>query len=122
VGSQEFVEMLTPSELNALKVMVNLDVVGLPNELELIGSPDMVAQAGLIADSMGLPWRPSEVPGNLGSDHAPFIDAGVPAVFLFKFDDQFHTAGDPADRMSAESLAQASEIAAAMLAEFSPAS
>ena len=79
----------------------------------------MVAQAGLIASGLGIDSRPSEVPGNLGSDHVAFINAGVPAVFLFRYDDQFHTANDTADRIQPDALAQAAEVAAAMLAEYS---
>jgi Zn-dependent M28 family amino/carboxypeptidase len=111
---------MTDSELNALRGMVNLDVVGLPQELELIGSPDFVAQAGLIADNLGLPWRPSEVPGGLGSDHVAFIAAGVPSVFLYRHDELFHTPQDTADRMSPASLAETVEVAAAFLAELGP--
>jgi Zn-dependent M28 family amino/carboxypeptidase len=120
VGSRAFVDAMTDAELNGLRGMVNLDVVGLPQELELIGSPDFVSQAGLIADEMGLPWRPSEVPGGLGSDHAPFIAAGVPAVFLYRHDELFHTPQDTFDRMSPVSLAQTVEVASAFLAELVP--
>jgi Zn-dependent M28 family amino/carboxypeptidase len=116
-GSKHFVSMLSAEELDALRGMVNLDVVGLPQELELIGSEDLVAQAGLIADGMGLPWRPSSVPNGLGSDHASFLNAGVPVVFLYRNDPLIHTVQDEISRISVDSLEQTVAVALAMLAD-----
>jgi Zn-dependent M28 family amino/carboxypeptidase len=100
--------------------MVNLDVVGLPQELELIGSEDMVTQAGLVAARLGFPSRPSSVPNGAGSDHLNFIRAGVPSVFLYRNDDRIHTPEDAIDRISSDSLAETVEVAAALLAELAP--
>ena len=116
-GSAHFVESLSDAELSALRGMVNLDVVGLPQDLELIGSEDMVNLAGIVASDLGLPSRPSSVPNGAGSDHLSFIRAGVPAVFLYRHDPLIHTPEDAIGRMSVESLAQTAEAAAAILAE-----
>jgi aminopeptidase YwaD len=116
-GSKAYVAQMSDAELNALRAMVNLDVVGLPQELELIGSEDLVSQAGLIAEGMDLPWRPSFVPSGLGSDHLSFRNAGVPVVFLYRDDTLIHTQEDAIGRISVESLAQTVEVAAALLAE-----
>ncbi len=116
-GSQYYVSQLSVEELATLRGMVNLDVVGLPQDLELIGSEDLVRQAGLIADGMGLPWRESFVPNGLGSDHASFLNANVPVVFLYRHDPLIHTIEDDITRMSADSLGQTVAVAAEMLAE-----
>lgn len=116
-GSQYYVSQLTAEELATLRAMVNLDVVGLPQDLELIGSEDLVRQAGLIADEMGLPWRESFVPNGLGSDHASFLNANVPVVFLYRHDPLIHTIEDDITRMSPDSLGQTVAVAAEMLAE-----
>ncbi|MBI5289438.1 MAG: M28 family peptidase [Chloroflexi bacterium] len=116
-GSRDFVNDLSDEELNALRAMINLDVVGLPQDLELIGSEDMVRQAGIVADSLGLPSRSSFVPSGAGSDHLSFQDAGVPAVFLYRDDPVIHTPEDAIDRISPDSLAQTAEVAAGLLVE-----
>lgn len=116
-GSQYYVSQLRADELAALRGMVNLDVVGLPQDLELIGSEDLVRQAGLIADEMGLPWRESFVPNGLGSDHASFLNANVPVVFLYRHDPLIHTIEDDITRMSTDSLKQTVAVAAEVLAE-----
>jgi aminopeptidase YwaD len=114
-GSQEFVAALTDADVNALRMMINLDVVGLPQDLELIGSDELVRQAGVIADGLGLPSRPSSVPNGAGSDHQSFIQAGIPAVFLYRNDELIHTASDTIDRISIDSLAQTVEVAIGLL-------
>ena len=116
-GSRDFVSDLTDEDLNALRAMINLDVVGLPKDLELIGSEDMVRQAGIVADSLGLASRQSFVPSGAGSDHLSFQDAGVPAVFLYRDDPLIHTPEDAFDRISPDSLAQTVEVAAGLLVE-----
>ena len=117
LGSEDFVDGLTDEELNALRMMINLDVVGLAQDLELIGSEDLVRQAGIIADSLGLASRPSFVPGGAGSDHLSFLDAGIPAVFLYRNDELIHTPEDALARISAESLEQTVDVAIGLLAE-----
>lgn len=116
-GSKHFVAELPDADLNALRAMINLDVVGLPQELELIGSEDLVQQAGLIADGMGVPWRPSFIPSGLGSDHASFLNAGVPVVFLYRHDPLIHAIQDESSRMSTDSLQGSVAIAVALLDE-----
>jgi Zn-dependent M28 family amino/carboxypeptidase len=116
-GSRNFVQSLSDDEVNGLRAMINLDVVGLPQDLELIGSDDLIAQAGLIADGLGLPSKPSFVPNGAGSDHLSFINAGIPAVFFYRHDPLIHTPEDAIGRISPDSLAQTAEVAAALLAE-----
>jgi len=116
-GSRDFVNDLSDDELNALRAMINLDVVGLPQDLELIGSEDLVRQAGIVADGLGLPSRPSFVPSGAGSDHLSFQDAGIPAVFFYRNDELIHTPEDAIDRISPDSLAQTVDVAIALLAE-----
>ena len=118
-GSRDFVANLSDTELNSLRAMINLDVVGLPQELELIGSEDLVRQAGLIADELGLPSRPSFIPTGAGSDHLSFLNAGVPVVFLYRDDTLIHTPEDSIERMSAAALGETAEVAARLLEDLS---
>ena len=118
-GSRDFVANLSDTELNSLRAMINLDVVGLPQELELIGSEDLVRQTGLIADELGLPSRPSFIPTGAGSDHLSFLNAGVPVVFLYRDDTLIHTPEDSIERMSAAALGETAEVAARLLEDLS---
>lgn len=118
-GSKRFIETLADVEVNNLRGMVNLDVVGLAGGLELIGSDELVRQAGIVADAMGVSSRVSEVPNGAGSDHISFIQAGIPAVFLYRHDPLIHTVDDTIARIGADSLAETAEVAAAVLAELS---
>jgi Zn-dependent M28 family amino/carboxypeptidase len=118
-GSRDFVNDLSDTGLNSLRAMINLDVVGLPQELELIGSEDLVRQAGLIADELGLPSRPSFIPTGAGSDHLSFLNAGVPVVFLYRDDTLIHTPEDSIERMSAAALGETAEVAARLLEDLS---
>lgn len=50
-------------------------------------------------------WIVGVNPFEGGSDHVPFLDAGIPAVLLWHFTDQFyHTDGDRLDKVSARTL------------------
>lgn len=118
-GSRFYVDQLSDAEFTALRGMVNLDVVGLPQDVELIGSEDMIALAGVVANRLGLTSRPSAVPNGAGSDHLPFINAGISAVFLYRHDPLIHTVDDTIARMDPGRLAETAELAAAILAELS---
>ena len=50
-------------------------------------------------------WRVETNPYEGGSDHIPFLRAGIPAVLAWHFTDEFyHTDGDRLDKVSAETL------------------
>lgn len=111
LGSRHFVDALTADELNALRAMINIDVVGIPGELNLIGSADLVDLARLVGQVAGIRAVPSDLPANRGSDHASFLDAGVPVVFLNIEDQLIHTRQDALDRIEPDALQAALTIA-----------
>jgi len=104
IGSEAFVDSLSDAEIVALRAMINLDVVGTESELQLIGDEDMIETARVAADEEGIATRPGEVPNGAGSDHISFQEAGVPAVFFYRNDDQIHTPQDNITRISAAAL------------------
>ncbi len=58
-------------------------------------------------------WVVRTNPYEGGSDHVPFLRAGIPGLLLWHFTDQFyHTDGDRIDKVSAESLANVGVSAA----------
>jgi aminopeptidase YwaD len=114
-GSQHYVETLSEADIAAMRGMVNIDVVGLPQQLTLIGSEDLVEVARGHAQALGVEATPGTVPGGLGSDHANFAEVGIPVVFLYRHDPLFHTVEDAIDRIDANALEQAVNVAYATL-------
>ncbi|MEX2247001.1 MAG: M28 family metallopeptidase [Dehalococcoidia bacterium] len=115
LGSRAFVAGLSTSDFNALRAMLNLDVVGLPKPLELLGSPDLVEVARLAAQRIDIEASPSELPANVGSDHLSFLNRGIPVVMFYRHDELIHTPADAIDRISAESLEETVRAALATL-------
>ena len=93
--------VLRSAAANAATVgMVNLDALGLPSPGRrlVVADPSLAAFAAESAAQAG--WQPDEtIDGSLHawSDHNPFIDAGIPAAWLWRYPPQhpyYHCAGD----------------------------
>lgn len=119
-GSKAYVAGLTADEAQALRGMVNLDVVGTAGELSLIGSADLVDVARLQAEKLGIKAVPSSLPPNTGSDHMSFENAGVPVVMLYRDDNLIHTPQDSIERVVPASLAETVAVALATLQALAP--
>jgi Zn-dependent M28 family amino/carboxypeptidase len=119
-GSKAYVDALPPADLNALRAMVNLDVVGLPETLELIGDADLTDLARIEAQKLGIDSMPSSIPNGAGSDHLSFQRAGVPVLMLYRNDELIHTPSDAIDRISADSLGETVTVALAALQALNP--
>ena len=71
-------------------------------------------------DGIGLDTR-FIVPLGFSSDHAPFMDAGIPALFLHRSDDPLlHTPQDTVGRISVDQLGEAMRIGLAFLEGIDP--
>ncbi|MEX2225215.1 MAG: M28 family metallopeptidase [Dehalococcoidia bacterium] len=114
-GSKEYVRQLDDEARDALRAMLNLDVVGLDSDLVLIGSDDVIDTARIAGEEIGIEARRGEVPNGAGSDHASFIEAGIPAVFFYRNDTLIHTPQDSVERIRPESLEETIRIAYATL-------
>ena len=114
-GSKAYVESLTPDELNGLRGMVNLDVVGNANSLELLGDDDLIDVARLAAERLGVDATSAVLPPNSGSDHLSFQRAGVHVVMFYREDNLIHTPQDAIDRIVPASLAETVTVAVATL-------
>ncbi|HNM78730.1 MAG TPA: M28 family metallopeptidase [Tepidiformaceae bacterium] len=75
--------------------MVNLDVTGIGDDVEVIGPTNLVERALSIAKGLSIPAVKSQLPPNSGSDHQSFEEAGVPALFFTSGD--FATIHSPKD-------------------------
>ncbi len=114
-GSGAFVESMTDAEINGLRAMLNLDVVGTDARMSLIGSEDMVELARIEAQEAGVEATPGEVPSGSGSDHFNFEQAGVPVVFFYRHDPLIHTERDAIDRILPASLEETIRVAYGVL-------
>ena len=114
-GSFEYVGGLEEEELDRMLGMINLDVVG-TGKLKAIGSERMVEFVVETGAEIGIEALTFELPPGYGSDHIPFMLAGVEAVFLFADDVTYiNSPQDRVERLQYESIEQATELAMEMI-------
>jgi hypothetical protein len=91
-------------------------MVGVGDAWRFGGTDDLVQRALGAASELGQRALPLRGPLSGASDHASFLSAGVPAVFIYRTDDpNYHTANDRAELVEAEALGQAGSIAMKVL-------
>jgi aminopeptidase YwaD len=120
IGSARFVESLTPAQEQTLEAMLNFDMVGVGTQWLLSGSPSMTDLAAAEADERGLDYVvESSLP--IGSDHASFSNAGIPAVFFHSLfvvvadDPNYHTAEDRAEHVQPTRMAEIADLGLAVI-------
>lgn len=115
-GSQYYVAVLSAEAHRALRAMVNLDMVGVGTAWHAIGSPELVNLMTDVARAAEVLVTPSDLPPGTGSDHASFIERGIPAVFLHRVEDpNWHTAEDRAVYVDPQALEEATRLVVAFL-------
>ncbi|MEM1012899.1 MAG: M20/M25/M40 family metallo-hydrolase [Planctomycetota bacterium] len=118
VGAREMVRMAGEDELDFV-AMVNLDMVGIVRDEKLfVGGAETSLPLPEIAESalndVGLEIERMQAGGR--SDHAPFIQAGIPAMFLFGgITDTYHTPDDDIETLNFEGLTRVAQAAAIMV-------
>ena len=122
IGSARFVDSLTAAQKTKLEGVLNLDMVGTGSQWFLAGPAELSNLAKKLADERGLKSRAStDSPEQLGSDHASFLNAGIPAIFIHRYtltladDPHYHTSEDKAEYVQATPLADIGEVALAMI-------
>jgi aminopeptidase YwaD len=95
LGSGHLVSQLSEADRAALTAMYNYDVTSGGDAVELIGSDPLIELALIAANARGVPAQRAELPEGANSDHASFIEAGIPAL-LFTSNDfaPIHTEAD----------------------------
>ena len=116
-GSRRYVASLSDDQKRAMAGMINLDMVGVGDVWRLSGSEDLRQIAQAAAEDAGVPIGSfSAERGRGGSDHAPFIQAGIPALFIHRRDDpNYHTADDKAEFVDPQALEAAGRVAAGVI-------
>lgn len=114
-GSKALADQLQTSG-DLPRFMLNLDVTGIGNSVEVIGSGEIARRAIDLAKGLGIPAIPSQLPPNSGSDHESFVNLGVPTVFLSSGDfDTIHTPQDVTGDIEESSLDRVGDSALALI-------
>ncbi|UCH86141.1 MAG: M20/M25/M40 family metallo-hydrolase [Dehalococcoidia bacterium] len=114
-GSRHFVATLTSQAQPSPQAMVNLDMVGVGTEWQLMGSPSLVEKIDQEATALGLDPVPTDP--HLSGDHISFMDAGIPAIFIHRFEDpHYHTELDRAEFVEPQLLKEAAKLTLLALA------
>jgi aminopeptidase YwaD len=121
VGSRAFVTSLSPEQRARIRAVLNLDMVGVGDDSWLlIGSTNLQNQGQVLADQLGIKARRGQLDG-ASSDHASFINAGIPALMLHRWEDPLlHTPQDVSTRVRPELLAEAARFGIAFLQSLAP--
>lgn len=109
LGSKHFVRN-SPVPVNAIKAMLNFDMVGRLNPIQglIIGGTGTAAEMEelLAKHEANLPFKPSHNPDGMGpSDHSSFYFSNIPVLFLSTgAHDDYHTPDDDIHHLNMEGL------------------
>jgi hypothetical protein len=105
-GSSFYVSQLTDLERKRLVAYLNLDNIGVGNQLFAAGDAQLVALAVEVANRNGLRLVPLDlISKSKGSDHQAFVSAGLKGLGLGRWlDPQLHLPGDTPDRVYPQAL------------------
>jgi len=116
LGSREFVARLNVEERPRLLAMINLDMVGVGDRWLLVGTRELVQEAAKQAEALGAAYQVGDLPPGFSSDHASFLEAGIPAVFFHRQDDpRYHSPEDKAQYVDGAALAEAARMTLAVI-------
>jgi aminopeptidase YwaD len=119
LGSLYYVEHLSPADRQALRFMLNFDMVSVGDQWLFIGSSALQRRGQEVAEATGIAGRRADFLGG-SSDYAAFIDRRIPALWLHRAEDSLlHTPQDTFDRLSAAPMETAVRLGLAWLTAFS---
>ena len=106
--------------LEAIVGMVNLDCIGHGDQLQLLCSPAaLVDRAQVAVERLGLARRydvVTELAQEAGTDHLPFVEAGIPALSILHFPyEEYHLPEESLALVDEQRLADAVELAADLI-------
>ena len=114
-GSEHYVERMGRNEIDSTIVMLNFDALGSGNTLHAIGDFDLVTKAIEVGRELGAPIALEGTRG-ASSDHAPFAEVGIPALFLSSNDiSRINAPEDTIEYINPDLLGYAAEVGIAML-------
>jgi Zn-dependent M28 family amino/carboxypeptidase len=115
VGSSHFVSQLSEEQRRSIVAMINLDMVGVGTDSLIGGSDSLMRLARASGSRTGLSLGTLGESG--GSDHASFIRAGIPALFIYRSNDpNYHSPNDRAEYIDPANLQIAGDLALDVIA------
>lgn len=116
IGSNHYVNQLSPNEIDRMVANFNLDMVGSKDAGKLIlqtmdDKPNLVTELTQVA-STKLNGKPTPVNQGDSSDHVSFAKAGIPAALLIHnpAEPWYHKPEDKIDKISKAKLQDVAEI------------
>jgi aminopeptidase YwaD len=85
-GSRHYVSQLADDEAGNIVAMLNFDVPGSGNQVQVIGSADLVRTVLAYGDATNIGVRAGLPLEGGGSDHVPFRSADIPTLFFLADD------------------------------------
>ncbi len=123
LGSGYYVSQLSDADRKTIVAMLNFDMLAVGDDLVVLGTNTLTALAAQVANEQGVVARASSEPAGFGSDHASFLQVGVPAAFFNCFcDPRYHTIDDTIGFIQPERLTQAGGIGLEMVETLVPGS
>ena len=115
-GSAYCVESLGEGELERIKAMLNLDVVGTGPFIAMVEDSGLTDLALDTASDLGIEAQIGMLPPGASSDHQSFENAGVPVFMLYAPDvSRIHTPSDTLEFVHPERLGDAFLITEALM-------
>lgn len=84
-GSRHYARTMSADDVANTLAMLNLDVVGTGDRFETMGDLTLARAAAQVGETLGARVSASSESG-VTSDHAPFAERGIPALFLMAND------------------------------------
>lgn len=117
-GSRHYVGSITQGEQREIIAMLNLDVPGSGDFVEVIGSVDLVTEAVEYGDANDLDVRRGVPLEGASSDHASFRDVGVAVIFILADDlSRINQPGDDLEFVDPELMGISAALGIAILDE-----
>ena len=116
-GSRHYVDALGAEGVDGTIAMLNFDTVGSGSRFGVLGDASLIREARRLGERFGPSLvRPTTLPPNVSSDHAPFQDADIPVMFLMSDDStRIHTPEDKLQWVDPDLLGWSAEIGIGLL-------
>ena len=100
------------------RYMINLDVTGTGDTIELIGGGELVPLAAALAEGLAIAAMPASLPPNASSDHASFAAFGVEVILVSSgLFTTIHTPADVIDDIEIDTLDRIGRLTQALIVE-----
>ena len=116
-GSRHYVDTLGTEGIENTIAMLNFDTVGSGSRFGVLGDAGLAQEAISLGERFGPKLvRPTTLPPNVSSDHAPFEAADIPVMFLMSDDStRIHTPEDKLQWVEPNLLGWSAEIGIGLL-------